>query len=64
MWIEYGKNNNGMWVNPEHVSVIRNIGKGGSRGSILTLNNGHSFLTGYPATQLQALLFEGNNGRR
>lgn len=56
LWVEYGKHNNGLWIDAHKVATVRNIGKGGKRGSVLALDNGHSFITGYPATQLVAMV--------
>ena len=56
LWINYGKYDNSMWIVAEQVATIRNIGKGGRRGSVLTLTSGESYLTGYPATQLVAMV--------
>lgn len=56
LWIDYGKHRNGCWIDPHKVASVRNIGKGGKRGSILTLDNGHAYVTGYPATQLVSMV--------
>lgn len=57
LWIEYGKHNNGLWINAREVASIRNIGKRGSRGSIIAMTNGFEYETGYPATQLVSMLY-------
>ena len=50
---------NSMWVNPEHVSAVEGNGLRGSKGSTIHLVGGQSIQTGYPVTELQALLFGG-----
>jgi hypothetical protein len=63
LWIEYGKHDNGFWIDAQKVASVRNIGKGGKRGSILTLDNGHAYVTGYPATQLVAMVADARRTR-
>jgi hypothetical protein len=63
LWINYGKHDNSLWIDAHKVATVRNIGKGGKRGSVLTLDNGHTYVTGYPASQLAALVIDARRTR-
>ena len=63
LWIEYGQYGNGLWIDARKVATVRNIGKGGKPGSVITLDNGHEYGTGYPATQLVAMVLDARTTR-